>query len=194
MHDERPAPPGLTGLHIIAGFKFLQAATLIAAGLGALGLMNPGVSEAAQEWLALLALRNGERLAGMAAARMLPYLDAATPRQFGAIGVGAFLYASVFLVEGTGLWRGKRWAEYLTIAVTASLLPFEIAAIVNRVTLVRVGTLAINLFVIGYLVWELRARQRQHATRLAEPPRTEGPRSEAPRAIPADDSVREAGQ
>ena len=43
--------PGYTGLEIIAGFKFLQAATLILAGLGALGLMNGVVSEFAQEWL-----------------------------------------------------------------------------------------------------------------------------------------------
>jgi uncharacterized membrane protein (DUF2068 family) len=166
MHDKRPDPPGLTGLEIIAGFKFLQAATLIAAGLGAFGLMNAGVSDAAQDWLERLALTNGQRLAGTAATRILPYLNSATPRQFGAIGLGAFLYAAVFLIEGVGLWRAKRWAEYLTIAVTASLLPFEIAAIVHRVTLVRVGTLTINVLVIAYLVWELRARQRQDA-RLA---------------------------
>ena len=41
--------PGYTGLEIIAGFKFLQAATLIVAGLGALGLMNAGLSDLAQE-------------------------------------------------------------------------------------------------------------------------------------------------
>lgn len=167
MHDKRAEIPGLTGLEIIAGFKFLQAATLIAAGLGALGLMNAGVSEAAQEWLERLALGSGERLAGMAANRLLPYFNAATPRQFGAIGLGAFLYAAVFLVEGVGLWRGKRWAEYLTIAVTTSLLPFEAAAVVNRVTLLRVATLAINLFVVAYLVWELRSRNRQVAARKA---------------------------
>jgi uncharacterized membrane protein (DUF2068 family) len=167
MHEKRPDPPGLTGLEVIAGFKFLQATTLIAAGLGAVGLMNAGVSDAAQEWLERLALTNGQRLAGTAATRMLPYLNAATPRQFGAIGLGAFLYAAVFLVEGIGLWRGKRWAEWLTIGVTTSLLPFEVAAIVHRVTLVRVATLVINLAVIAYLVWELRARKRQDAPRAA---------------------------
>src|SRR3954452_24509569 len=161
--------PGLKGLEIIACFKFLQATALILAGLGAFGLMNPAVSDAAGDWLERLAVGTGQRFAAAAAARFLPIFNAATPRHFAAFGLGALLYASVFLVEGVGLWRGKKWAEYLTIAVTASLLPFEIAAIVNRVTLVRVGTLAINLFVIGYLVWELRARQRQHATRPAEP-------------------------
>ncbi|HEV7991576.1 MAG TPA: DUF2127 domain-containing protein [Gemmatimonadaceae bacterium] len=164
MRERRPALPGLTGLEIIAGFKFLQAATLIVAGLGAFGLMNAGVADAAQEWLERLALGNGHRIAVAAAARTLPFLYAATPRHFGAIGSGAFLYALVFLAEGIGLWRGKRWAEYLTIGVTTSLLPFEAAAVYHRLTLVRVATLAVNVLVVVYLGWQLRARGRlEHA-------------------------------
>jgi uncharacterized membrane protein (DUF2068 family) len=159
--------PGFTGLEIIACFKFVQAATLIVAGLGALGLMNSGVADIAQEWLERLALGNGQRFAVAAATRVLPWFNAATPRHFAALGAGAFSYASVFLAEGIGLWQGKKWAEYLTIAVTASLLPFEIAAVYNRLTLVRVGTLVINSLVIAYLVWELRARNRQERARGA---------------------------
>ena len=153
--------PGYTGLEIIAGFKFVQAATLILAGLGALGLMHAGVSEFAQEWLERLALGNGQRFAVSAAVRVLPWFNAATPRHFAALGAGAFVYASVFLAEGVGLWQGRKWAEYLTIAVTASLLPFEVAAVYNRLTVVRVATLLVNSLVIAYLVWELRARNRQ---------------------------------
>lgn len=157
--------PGYTGLEIIAGFKFVQAATLILAGLGALGLMNAGVSDFAQDWLERLALGNGQRFAVAAASHVLPYFNAATPRQFAALGVGAFAYASVFLAEGVGLWQGKKWAEYLTIVATGSLLPFEMAAVYNKLTLVRVGTLVVNALVIGYLVWELRARNRQERAR-----------------------------
>ena len=153
--------PGYTGLEIIAGFKFVQAATLILAGLGALGLMNTGVSDFAQEWLERLALGNGERFAVAAATRVLPYFNAATPRQFAALGIGAFAYAGVFLAEGVGLWQGKKWAEYLTIIATGSLLPFEMAAVYSKLTSVRVATLVVNALVIGYLVWELRARNRQ---------------------------------
>jgi uncharacterized membrane protein (DUF2068 family) len=158
MTDKRDLP-GRRGLEIIAGFKFLQALSLILVGLGALGLMNEGVSDAAGQWLERLAVGNGQRFAAAAAARMLPVFNAATPRHFAAFGVGALLYACVFLTEGVGLWRGKKWAEYLTIAVTASLLPFEVVAVVHRVTLVRVATLVINSLVIAYLVWELRARR-----------------------------------
>ena len=159
--------PGFTGLEIIACFKFVQAATLIVAGLGALGLMNSGVADVAQEWLERLALGNGQRFAVAAATRVLPWFYAATPRHFAALGAGAFSYASVFLAEGIGLWQGKKWAEYLTIAVTASLLPFEIAAVYSRLTLVRVATLVVNSLVIAYLVWELRARNRQERARGA---------------------------
>jgi uncharacterized membrane protein (DUF2068 family) len=160
MRDKHDLP-GFTGLEIIAGFKFVQAATLIIAGLGALGLMNANVSDIAQDWLERLALGNGQRFAVAAATRVLPLFNAATPRHFAALGAGAFVYASVFLAEGFGLWQGKKWAEYLTIGVTASLLPFEMAAVYNRLTVVRVAALAVNSLVIGYLVWELRARNRQ---------------------------------
>ena len=159
MQDKRDLP-GLKGLEIIAGFKFVQAATLIVAGLGALGLMNSGVADVAQEWLERLALGNGQRFAVAAATRVLPWFNAATPRHFAALGAGAFSYASVFLAEGIGLWQGKKWAEYLTIAVTASLLPFEIIAVHRRLTIIRVGALVVNSLVIVYLVWELRARTR----------------------------------
>jgi len=160
MRDKRDLP-GITGLEIIAGLKFVQAATLIVAGLGALGLMNAGLSDLAQEWLERLALGNGQRFAVAAATRVLPWFNAATPRHFAALGAGAFSYASVFLAEGIGLWQGKKWAEYLTIAVTASLLPFEMAAVYSKLTVVRVATLVVNALVIAYLVWELRARNRQ---------------------------------
>ena len=164
--------PGFRGLEVIAGFKFLQATTLILAGLGAFGLMNPGVSEAAGDWIERLAAGNGQRFAVAAATRILPIFNAATPRHFAAFGLGALLYATVFLVEGIGLWRGKKWAEYLTIGVTASLLPVEVMALVHRVTLVRIATLVINTLVIVYLLWELRARsakERRERSASSEP-------------------------
>jgi len=157
--------PGLRGLEVIAAFKIVQAFALILAGLGAFGMMNSGVSDAAGDWLERLAVSNGQRFAAAAAARILPIFNAATPRHFAAFGLGALLYATVFLVEGIGLWRGKKWAEYLTIGVTASLLPVEAMALVHRVTPVRIATLVINSVVILYLVWELRARSAKERQR-----------------------------
>ena len=83
----------------------------------------------------------------------------ATSRRLVELALGSFLYASIFLVEAGGLWHQKRWAEYLTVFVTTSLLPFEILAVTHEQTIPRVLMLGLNLVVIIYLVWRLWARK-----------------------------------
>ena len=55
-------------------------------------------------------------------------------------------------VEGWGLWKEKRWAEYLTVVATAGLIPFEIHELTKTVTVFRVGALVLNVAVIVFLV------------------------------------------
>jgi len=64
----------------------------------------------------------------------------------------ALLYAVVEGVEAVGLWRERRWAEYLTVLATAGFLPFEIGALLNKVTVTRVAALVVNLAILVYLV------------------------------------------
>ena len=71
------------------------------------------------------------------------------------IGIVAFFYAGLFSVEGVGLWRERRWAEYLTIVATASLVPFEVYEIVQHPSWPRVATLGVNLLAVGYLTWRV---------------------------------------
>jgi uncharacterized membrane protein (DUF2068 family) len=54
----------------------------------------------------------------------------------------------------------KRWAEYLTIVTTASLMPLEIYEIYLKTTWPRVVVLAVNIVVVAYLVVELRRTKR----------------------------------
>jgi len=65
-------------------------------------------------------------------------------------------YAILEGTEAVGLWRGRRWAEYLTFVATALLLPLEIYEITRRPTVLKGVTLAINLAVVLYLVWAKR--------------------------------------
>ena len=48
------------------------------------------------------------------------------------IGEVGFIYAALDLVEGTGLYLEKVWAEYLTLAITASFLPWEIFEVLRK--------------------------------------------------------------
>jgi len=65
----------------------------------------------------------------------------------------AVVYAVIEGVEAVGLWRGRRWAEYLTALATAGFLPFEIDELLNKVSAGRVLALVLNLAVLVYLVW-----------------------------------------
>ena len=68
----------------------------------------------------------------------------------------ALAYFVLELVEAIGLWKEKRWAEYLTAVATGGLLPFEILELSRRVTVIRVGALVINVAIVVWLVYRKR--------------------------------------
>src|SRR4051794_28402649 len=74
-------------------------------------------------------------------------------RLFGAV---ILVYALVEGIEAVGLWREKRWAEYLTLLVTASFLPLEVYELATRVSPFKVIAFIINVAVVAYLLWAKR--------------------------------------
>lgn len=146
---------GGSTLRVIAGFKLLKALVLIGAGLGVLGLLDADSHQAFVDWLDALSLREGRRLTSELASRAADALGAATPGRLVLVAIGCFVYGGVFLVEAVGLWLKKRWAEYLTTIMTASLLPFEAIELFHRLTVPRALTLVVNLLVLAYLIRRL---------------------------------------
>jgi uncharacterized membrane protein (DUF2068 family) len=67
--------------------------------------------------------------------------------------VTAAIYAVAEGVESVGLWKQKRWAEYLTAVATAGFLPFEIYELSKQITVLRVLALIVNVLILVYLVW-----------------------------------------
>jgi uncharacterized membrane protein (DUF2068 family) len=72
------------------------------------------------------------------------------------IGVVVAAYALLEGVEAIGLWRARRWAEYLTLVATTVLLIPEIYELTGRVTVTKVIALIINVAVIAYLLFAKR--------------------------------------
>ena len=72
------------------------------------------------------------------------------------LAVAVIAYALVEGTEGIGLAMRRRWAEYLIVVATGFLIPYEIYEVVNRVTLLRVGGLLLNVAVVAYLAWRKR--------------------------------------
>jgi uncharacterized membrane protein (DUF2068 family) len=68
------------------------------------------------------------------------------------LGTVLLIYGAVEGIEAVGLWYQRRWAEYLTFLVTASLLPLEVYEIVNRATAFKIIAFVINVAVVAYLL------------------------------------------
>jgi uncharacterized membrane protein (DUF2068 family) len=67
-------------------------------------------------------------------------------------GVGIAVYGAVNGVEAFGLWRTRRWAEYLTFLEVLALFPFTVIELSERVSAVKVVGLLLDLAVAVYLL------------------------------------------
>ncbi|WP_239334633.1 DUF2127 domain-containing protein [Frankia sp. CiP3] len=63
-----------------------------------------------------------------------------------------FGYAAIQIVEGVGLWLLRRWGEYFAAVATSVFLPLEVYELTERVTVLRVAALVINVAAVVYLV------------------------------------------
>jgi len=139
-------------LRLIALYKFAKTLLLTAVGLGALKLLQPSTTARIDQWAADLAARHERH----AVVRALAWASGLHPRRLEAIAIGAFLFAALFLVEGTGLWLGRRWAQYLTVVATMLFIPYEIFGLAVAATLSRATVLVLNVGIVVLLVYHLR--------------------------------------
>jgi uncharacterized membrane protein (DUF2068 family) len=139
-------------IRLIAAFKLLKAILLIAMGVGALKLLHQDAADALDRWAATLGFDPGNQYVDNA----LQKLANLTPDKIKVLGIGSFVYAALFLIEGIGLWMVRRWAEWFTVIVTSSLVPVEIYEIHRHPSPVKILFLMINLAVAGYLVYRIR--------------------------------------
>ena len=140
------------GVRLIGAMKLLTALLLILGSIGAFHLMDRNVSETAKKllWILHLDLKNSYLNS------FLISITDLTPNDLRKIGFATFIYAILYIIEGIGLLHTKRWAEYMTIIITSSLLPFEGYEVYLKMTPIRIGALVINSIIVIYLFYILR--------------------------------------
>src|SRR6267154_4634614 len=148
---ERKATHG-RGLRLIAAFKLLKGLALLALGIGVLKLVHKDVEAIVVHWINIFQVDPHSHYMQLLLAK-LSILD---DRRLKELSAGTFIYSVLFLMEGTGLALGKRWAEYLTIVSTASLLPLELYELAKHASIGKGLPLVINFAVVVYLIFELR--------------------------------------
>src|SRR5579864_3133937 len=94
-------------LRLIAVFKFLKAAALIAISFGTFRLLHKDLVDVAQRWVDRLGLDPGKHYVIVA----LEKVSRIGPGEIKKLGIVGLIYAALFLTEGTGLWMLRRWGE-----------------------------------------------------------------------------------
>jgi uncharacterized membrane protein (DUF2068 family) len=153
--------PGSRGdriVTLIGAFKLVKAALLVPLGVAALRGLPQEIFRSVVHRVGWTGALSGHHLVKDAIARVL----SADEHEMRQIGVAFIVYAAVFVVEGVGLLRRRQWAEWLTVIVTGSFIPFEIYELSRRPGAGKVIAIVLNLAIVVYLAWR---RARAHLPR-----------------------------
>jgi uncharacterized membrane protein (DUF2068 family) len=157
MNQEQPKSDFV--LRLIAIYKLATAALFLVAAVGVLHLMNRDV----ETWLKAVMDNSHVDPDNHLAKWCLRKAEKLTNERIESISAIGFFYATLFATEGLGLYFKKRWAEYLVVVVTASLLPLEGYELWHSITWPKVVLLAGNLAILSYLIYVIRRNEKQGA-------------------------------
>jgi uncharacterized membrane protein (DUF2068 family) len=146
-----------SGLLLIAAFKLFKGAALLAVAFGARHLLNHDLAANVEHWVDLLRIDPHNRYILM----ILEEIANLDEHRLRELRAGTLFYATLFLVEGTGLALRQRWAEYVTIISTSSLIPLEVYELVKQYSPLKIAFLLINIAVVVYLIFELRRNRHK---------------------------------
>jgi uncharacterized membrane protein (DUF2068 family) len=145
------------GIIAIGIFKLLQGFLFVLLGIGAMRLLHKDLMQVAEHFVLAMRFDPEGRFVNL----VMDKVALIDPHRLKQISAAIFGIATLDLIEGMGLVLEKAWAEYVTLVLTASFLPWEFFEVLRRATLFRATLLGINLVVVIYLVYYVQARMRE---------------------------------
>jgi uncharacterized membrane protein (DUF2068 family) len=152
-----PAPLARFGmLRAIALYKLVKVIILLLAAWGEVQLHDATLSAKILSWAAA----RPRGLEHDLVTHALSWFSGLSESRVHALRLITLTYAGVFAIEGIGLWMQRRWAEWLTVVITASLIPLELWELIHKPSLGAVAVLLANCLIVGYLYWHVSMRQK----------------------------------
>jgi uncharacterized membrane protein (DUF2068 family) len=153
---KQPHPNRNGWLIAIGGLKLLKAVLFAGMGFGVIKLLHKDVADLLLQLTRDLRFDPENRFVNL----LLEQASLLNPRQLKEITFALFLYAGLDVIEGIGLVLEQGWAEYFTLILTSSFLPWEIYEIIRNVTPFKIGLTLLNLLVVLYIGYVIRDRVR----------------------------------
>jgi uncharacterized membrane protein (DUF2068 family) len=142
----------------IGALKMVEALLCILLGIGAIKLLHKDLVDVATRIITALRLDPEGRFVNL----ILDNVALLSPHRLKMISAGIFFYAGLHTLEGVGLVLRKKWAEYVTLILTASFLPWEFFEIIHRFAWIKIVLTLINVLVVLFLVFYVQMRARAH--------------------------------
>lgn len=143
------------GLLAIGLFKLGKAILFFSLGVGAIHLLHKDLGDEVMRLATALKFDPESKLVTL----LLDKVDLIDAHRLKQISLATFAYSALALTEGIGLMLEKVWAEYLTLFLTVSFLPWELFELSRHPNWFRLSLLLINLAVLAYLVWLLKRKR-----------------------------------
>ncbi|MGO9931862.1 MAG: DUF2127 domain-containing protein [Steroidobacteraceae bacterium] len=153
---EQAPEPRFGVLRTIALYKIVKVVLLLAVAYGELRLRDASLAAKLLSWAQARPYGLEHRIV----TQLLEWFSGLSVPRINALRIVTLAYAAVFAVEGIGLWMQKRWAEWLTTIITASLIPLEAWEMYFRPTIGKAVILLANIAVVAYLVWHVRTKKK----------------------------------
>jgi uncharacterized membrane protein (DUF2068 family) len=153
---EQAPKPRFGVLRTIALYKIVKVILLLAVAYGELRLRDASLATKLLSWAQARPYGLEHRIV----TQILEWFSGLSVSRIHALRIVTLAYAAVFAVEGIGLWMQKRWAEWLTVIITASLIPLETWEMFYRPTIGKLLILLANAAVVGYLIWHVRTKNK----------------------------------
>ena len=154
----RPAlKPRINVLRTIAVYKLIKVLLLLALAYGEVRLSDASLIHKLVTWASARPLGLEHKVVTW----LLEWFSGLSASRLHALRIVTLAYAAVFATEGIGLWMQKRWAEWLTTIITASLIPLEVWELIFRPTVGKAVVLVANTAIVIYLAWHVRSKGRR---------------------------------
>jgi uncharacterized membrane protein (DUF2068 family) len=147
----------------VALFEAAKGALVLVAGFGALSLIHHDAQRLAEQLVGHLHLNPASRYPRI-------FIDTAahlTDARLSLFAILAATYAVVRVVEGYGLWRHRRWAEWFAAVSGGIYIPVELYELFKGAAWLSLGAFLANILIVGLMI---NALLREHP---AEPVNTE---------------------
>jgi uncharacterized membrane protein (DUF2068 family) len=151
-------------LRTIALYKLVKVVLLLGVAYGELRLRDASLAAKLLSWAQARPYGLEHRIVG----QLMEWFGSLSVSRIHALRIVTLAYAAVFAIEGIGLWLEKRWAEWLTTIITASLIPLEAWEMILRPTIGKALILLANVAVVAYLVWHVRKTQASRQTPIVK--------------------------